>query len=270
MEKIIHTILLINTLGGTMNKEIIIRTRNLCKTFYNGQIETPVIRNLDLSIYKNDFTAIMGASGSGKSTLLYLISGLDDSTGGSIGFDDLELGSLKPKHVANFRRDKIGFVFQTPNLLDNLTVFENIAVPGYSKKKSKKEVNNYAEEILVRLGIQEQRNKYPSQLSGGQQQRVAIGRSLINKPEVIFADEPTGALNASQSENVMKLLTELNNEGQTIVMVTHGLKAACSANRILFMNYGKIKGELSLDTFHIETIEEREEVIFEFLKTRGW
>ncbi len=251
-------------------KTTIIKASKLCKTFYSSEVETPVIRNLNAEIFAGDFTAIMGPSGSGKSTLLYLLSGLDHSTGGEIDFDGIQIQDFAENKMAGFRRDKIGFIFQTPNLIDNLTIFENVTIPAYTNWSSKKEVNSYALSLLETLNITDHKNKYPSQLSGGEQQRVAIARSLINKPQVLFADEPTGALNSSQTEAVLELLNSLHENGQSIVMVTHDIRSACMANRILYIRNGKIECELNLDTFNPGTIEAREQFIFEFLKTKGW
>lgn len=251
-------------------KKTIIKTKTLCKTFYSSEVETPVIRNLNAEIFAGDFTAIMGASGSGKSTLLYLLSGLDQSTGGEIDFDGIQIQDLTENKMAGFRRDKIGFIFQTPNLIDNLTIFENITIPAYTNRASRKNVNSYALSLLETLNISDHKNKYPAQLSGGEQQRVAIARSLINRPDVIFADEPTGALNSAQTEAVLELLNSLHEDGQSIVMVTHDIKSACMANRILYIRNGKIECELNLDTFKPGTMQERENLIFEFLKTKGW
>lgn len=251
-------------------KNAIIETKNLCKTFFTDGNQFHVTKNVNLEIYEDDFTIIMGSSGSGKSTLLYLLSGLEGADAGEIKFNDTNIEKYTEKKMTLFRRDKIGFVFQSINLVPTLTILENITVPGGLVEKDRKAVKERALKILDSLDIKQHRDKLPSQLSGGEQQRVAIARGLINSPKVLFADEPTGALNSSQSTNVMDILTNINNEGQTIVMVTHDIKAACRANRILFIKDGRIDGELRLDRFEAQKMEERERQIFSFLKEKGW
>ena len=248
----------------------ILESKGLCKSFTSGEVTSHVIRNLDVTIYEKDFTVIMGTSGAGKSTLLYLLSGIDQVTSGEIELMGRRIDGLKEKHMSDIRKNDIGFVFQEPNLLDDFTVFENIALTGYLVNKNKKEVNNHVKELLEELELDEHAHKYPSQLSGGQKQRVAIGRSLINKPSVIFADEPTGALNARQSDAELDLLTKANNGGQSILMVTHDIKAACRANRLLFIKDGKIDGELDLNQFQMSELKDREQMVFEFVMNKGW
>lgn len=253
-----------------MKKKIVMKGDSLCKTFENGQIANHVIRNLSVDIYEKDFTVIMGSSGAGKSTLLYVLSGMDSITSGQVILNETRIDHLKEKDMAKLRKSVIGFIFQDPNLLDDFNVFENVAVTGYMASKNRKDVHERAEGLLKQVDMLDHLHKYPAQLSGGQKQRVAIARSLINSPDVIFADEPTGALNASQSANVLDLLTQINQNGQSIVMVTHDIKAACRGNRILFINNGKIDGDLNLNQFMVETLEEREVQVFEFLKNKGW
>lgn len=253
-----------------MMKSIVLEGKSVCKTFTNGEVSTNVIRNLDIEVYKGDFTVIMGTSGAGKSTLLYLLSGIDDITSGEIYLNDKRIDQLKENKMNNIRRNEIGFVFQEPNLIDDFTVYENIIMTGYLGSKDRKEVHRRTDDLLKKIDMFDHKNKYPSQLSGGQKQRVAIARSLINNPNIVFADEPTGALNATQSEHVLDLLTSTNNSSQTILMVTHDLKAACRGNRILYIKDGKIDGELNLDQFMVDSLEEREKQIFEFIMNRGW
>lgn len=251
-------------------KNIILKGNGLCKTFKNGETSTNVIRNLDVEIFENEFTVIMGSSGAGKSTLLYILSGIDKATSGEVFLNNQRIDNLKEKAMTEIRRKHIGFIFQEPNLLEDFTIYDNIAVTGFMGCKDRKDVNARSVNLLKNVDIFDHKNKYPSQLSGGQKQRVAVARSLINQPSILFADEPTGALNASQSENILNLLTTINNQGQTILMVTHDIKAACRADRLLFIKDGKISGELKMDQFMVETKEEREQQIFEFLMSRGW
>lgn len=250
--------------------KVILEARSLCKTFKSGQLATNVVRNLDLKIYENEFTVIMGSSGAGKSTLLYVISGIDQVTSGDVHLCGKRIDSLTEKKMTEIRRADVGFIFQEPNLLEDFTVFENVVVTGYIGSKNRDEVNQRTMELLKNVDMIEHLDKYPSQLSGGQKQRVAIARSLINQPTIIFADEPTGALNAAQSDNVLHLLSDINQNGQTILMVTHDIKAAAIADRILFIKDGKIDGQLNMKQFVVGTKEEKEQQIFDFLMDRGW
>lgn len=251
-------------------KKIILEGKGLCKTFANGQVATNVIRNLDVEIYEGDFTVIMGTSGAGKSTLLYMLSGIDTVTSGQITLENKRIDQMKEKQMASIRRNDIGFVFQESNLLEDFTVFENVAMSGYLASKDRKQVNNRCQSLINEVDMQEHKNKYPSQLSGGQKQRVAIVRSLINKPNIVFADEPTGALNATQSDAVLNLLTQVHEKGQSILMVTHDIKAASRANRLLYIKDGKIDGILDLDQFKTGKVEDREKQVFDFIMDKGW
>ncbi|MFR4162904.1 MAG: ABC transporter ATP-binding protein [Paraclostridium sordellii] len=248
----------------------IIKARGLCKSFILGKTANNVLKNINLDIYEGDFTVIMGSSGSGKSTLLYSISTMDNPSAGSLELLGKDITNLNEKEATNIRNKYISFVFQSINLLYDLTIKENITYTGYLNNKDKKSVNKKAEELINRLELKEIENKYPSEISGGQQQRVAIARALINTPKVIFGDEPTGALNSSTGKKVLDILTELNNEGQSIVMVTHDLKAASRASRLIYLKDGRIDGDLDLGKFNEKDLEGREEKIFEFIKSRGW
>ena len=251
-------------------KDIILEGRGLCKTFTNGQVSTHVIRNLDIEIKKGDFTVIMGASGAGKSTLLYMLSGIDSVTSGEIELGTNRIDKLNENEMAKIRRNDIGFVFQEPNLLDDFTVFENIAMSGYLASKDRKAVDERCRSLLELVDIAEQADKYPSQLSGGQKQRAAIVRSLINNPAILFADEPTGALNAAMSETVLDLLTKVHEQKQSILMVTHDIKAASRGSRLLYIKDGKIDGELLLNQFETDRVEDREKQVFDFIMSKGW
>ncbi|MBZ9685602.1 ABC transporter ATP-binding protein [Clostridium estertheticum] len=251
-------------------KNMIIKTVDLCKTYISDSESYHAIKNINLEIYEGDFTVIMGSSGSGKSTLLYLLSGLDAITSGEVCFQDLIINKLKEKSMANFRRKSIGFVFQGINLVPSLSIFENIAISGYLVNKDRKKVDERVVELLDLVGLSEELNRVPSKISGGQQQKVAIARALINQPKVIFADEPTGALNSSQGENILNILTELNTKGQSIVMVTHDIKAASRADRVLFIKDGRISGDLKFGKFDAKSREQREKALFDFLTEKGW
>lgn len=251
-------------------KNTIIKTDMLCKSFVtDGEINN-VIKNMNLEIYDGDFTVIMGSSGSGKSTLLYCLSGMDSVSGGKVIFEDKEISSLKEKELSSIRKNEIGFVFQGINLVDNLNIYENIISPTYKTGKNKTEIDEYAKTLIEKMSLTGHEKKFPSQMSGGMRQRAAICRSLINKPKLLFADEPTGALNSSQGQDVLDVFSQINSEGQSVVMVTHDLKAALRGNRIIFLRDGRIDGDLSLPPYSKETEKEREEEVYTFLKQRNW
>lgn len=251
-------------------KEVIIETKGLCKSFDTGGENYNVIKNMDLKIYKGDFTVIMGSSGSGKSTLMYLLSGMDNATMGEVKMLGKDFKNMDKKEMDKIRREKLSFVFQGINLINDLNIYENIAAPTYKMKRDKMELRETIDKLLNAFELKEHESKYPSQLSGGQKQRVAICRALINKPEVIFADEPTGALNSSSGQEVLDILSKINNEGQSIVMVTHDAKAACRANRLLYIKDGRIDGELNMPKYISMEQEERKEEVFSFLESKGW
>lgn len=249
----------------------IIKAKNLCKSFTNEGIQNHVLRNIDLEIYDKDFTVIMGSSGSGKSTLLYALSGMDRPTFGDIILNNHSIGKMNEKGLAVMRRQNVGFVFQQIHLVSNLTLFENVCVAGYLKKnKSPKDVHKKAEELLKRVGVFDEKDRLPSQVSGGQQQRAAIARALINEPKIIFADEPTGSLNSKIGKRIFDLLTEMNNKGQNILMVTHDVKAATRATRIIYLHDGQINGEMELEPYTPEQEKYRERQIIAFLEAKGW
>ncbi|WP_246552297.1 ABC transporter ATP-binding protein [Vallitalea pronyensis] len=250
---------------------VIIKTKNLSKSFANGGIQNHVLRNIDLEIYDKDFTVIMGNSGSGKSTLLYALSGMDRPTFGEIMLNGHAIEKMKEKELAVMRRANVGFVFQQMHLVSNLTLFENVCVSGYLMKNRKpKEVHDQAEELLKRVGVFNEKDRLPSRVSGGQCQRAAIARALINSPKMIFTDEPTGALNSKIGRQVLNVLTELNQEGQNILMVTHDVKAATRATRIIYLHDGQINGEMTLEPYTPEQEKNRERQILAFLEAKGW
>jgi len=251
-------------------KKLLIQTNNLCKTYFNDGEQVHANRNINLRVYEKEFTVIMGSSGSGKSTLLYLLSGLDDFTSGGIKFKDREIKGMSEKEKAQFRRRNMGFVFQEIHLVSNLSLLENVVIPGYLAQDDKEQVDRLAEQLLSKLGLQKEMNRMPAQVSGGQKQRCAIAKAVINNPELVFADEPTGALNSSQAEEVMNILLELNQEGQTILMVTHNMKVASWANRVVFLQDGRLAGELDISDYSRDNMLERERAVFSFLSKKGW
>ncbi|MDO5291825.1 MAG: ABC transporter ATP-binding protein [bacterium] len=252
-------------------RETIVKVVDVCKSFANNGVQNHVLNGVSLELYKEDFTVIMGPSGAGKSTLLYSISGMDRITSGEVYFGDSEISKLKESEMASLRRTEFGFIFQQMHLVSNLTLFENVSVPGYvSKTRKVSQVNTRANELLEQVNLTEQVKRMPSQVSGGEQQRAAIARALINEPKIIFADEPTGALNRKNSNDVMNLLTNINRQGQTIVMVTHDMKAAIHGNRILYLSDGSICGELSLPPYEEEDRKKRETQLNAWLSSMEW
>lgn len=256
-----------------MNKEktALIKTNKLCKTFIQGDCQENILKNIDMEIYDEDFTVIMGASGSGKSTLLYVLSGMDRPTLGSVYFSGEDISKKNDERLAVFRRNNCGFVFQQNNLIDNLTVFENIVITGLLKDKNIVNVDEKARKILSDVGIsKELYDKEVLKISGGEAQRISVVRSVINSPKVIFSDEPTGALNSKAGKQVLDLLTRLNREGRSIVLVTHDVHAALRGNRILYIKDGAIKGECILSEYTEEKNDERTIKLEEFLEKMGW
>lgn len=251
-------------------KKAIIKTMDVCKTYVSDGEQFHAIKNISMEIYEGEFTVIMGSSGSGKSTLLYLLSGMDSLTAGSVIFAGQPIDSFKEKQMAIFRRKNIGFVFQAINLVPNLTLMENICMPGYLVEKDKKHVEEHAAALMETMEIGALGKRLPSKVSGGQQQRAAIARALVNSPSVLFADEPTGSLNSQQGQNVLDVLTDINQNGQTVVMVTHDIKAACRADRILFIKDGRIDGDMRLGKYSTEQIEAREKQMIAYLTEKGW
>ena len=252
-----------------MNK-IIISAKNLIKTVSNNGVTQTIIDNLDLEIYENDFTIIMGSSGAGKSTLMYSLSGMDMPTSGSIEFCKEDITKMNADKLAVFRRKNCGFVFQQIYMLDKMSLLDNALTAGLLVNKNKKEVIKRAKELFKKVNLPETTiSKNVNQVSGGEAQRAGIVRAVINKPMCLFADEPTGALNSENTKAVLDVFTDLNNEGQSIIMVTHDKRSALRGNRIIYLKDGKICGELRLDRYEKES-EERNTKLDKFLKDMGW
>lgn len=225
-----------------MKKEIL-KAVDVCKSFANNGGQNHVLDMVNLEVYEGDFTVIMGSSGAGKSTLLYALSVMDAPTMGSVFYKEKEITGLKEKQMAELRAQEFGFVFQQMHLVSNLTLWENVAVPGYLKKsRSTKETRERALKLLERMNVSKAKDRMPSQVSGGEAQRTAIARALINEPGILFADEPTGALNKHNTEEVLDLFTQIHREGQSIVLVTHDMRAAVRGNRFLYLEDGKSSG----------------------------
>ncbi len=248
----------------------IIETKKLCKTFSHGGSQTHVLKNVDLNIYEGDFTVIMGASGAGKSTLLYALSGMDKPTLGEIDFAGTEITKKSVDELSLFRRSNCGFVFQQIFLVDSMSVLDNVLAAGLLVNKNKKEVVEKAKEILKSVDIDENLwDKFPTQISGGEAQRVGIARALINSPKMVFADEPTGALNSQTGKDVLDALTSFNEKGQSIVMVTHDIVSARRGNRILYVKDGEIAGVCELGKY-VTMDKERHRKLNDFLGSMGW
>lgn len=220
-----------------------IRTEELTKTFTSDEIETIALKNVNLAIEEKEFVAIMGPSGCGKTSLLNILGMLDVPTSGLYWYLGKEVSRLSERERTRLRKGQIGFVFQNFNLIDELNVYENVELPLLYIRMRSSERKKKVNEVLARMKIAHRRKHFPQQLSGGQQQRVAIARSVITKPKLILADEPTGNLDSINGEEVMNLLTELNNEGTTIVIVTHSPTDADKANRIIQLFDGHIVSE---------------------------
>jgi putative ABC transport system ATP-binding protein len=220
-----------------------IKTKSLSKVFRTDEVETTALNNVTLTIGSGEFVAVMGPSGCGKSTLLNILGLLDNPTGGELEINEVEVSKFNERNRTNLRKGNIGFVFQSFNLIDELTVFENIELPLLYLKVSATERKKKVEQVMERMKITHRRKHFPQQLSGGQQQRVAIARAVVTNPKLILADEPTGNLDSANGEEVMNLLTELNKEGTTIVMVTHSPSDAEKAHRIIQLFDGHVVTE---------------------------
>lgn len=250
-------------------QEKIISVKDLVKSFNTGTKQT-IINKLNLDIYRNDFTVIMGSSGAGKSTLMYCLSGMDRATSGNILFNNEDICKMSNDELAVFRRKNCGFVFQQIYLLDKMSLMDNVLVSGLLTSNNKNGTIRKAKELFEKVNIKETTyKKNMNQVSGGECQRAGIVRAVINNPTVLFADEPTGALNSKNSTAVLDVLTELNRDDQSIIMVTHDKKSALRGNRIIYLKDGKIFGELSLSKYE-RNDKERGELLDKFLKEMGW
>ena len=266
-------------------KTVLLKAKDLCKTFSNESVQQHVLKNLNLLIYEGDFTVIMGNSGSGKSTLLYALSGMDRPSLGSVTYyvdsKEEDISHYSNDKLALFRRDNAGFVFQQNYLNDSMSAMDNVMISGLLKNKDRKALANKAKDLLGKVEITESDyKKFPTQLSGGQLQRVAVIRGIINDPKILFADEPTGALNSQNTTNVLDILSDLNNGGQSIVMVTHTVMAAERGNRVIYLSDGVISDEIDLGKYvgdyRDETNPKRNEALERhnrlksFLQVQGW
>lgn len=272
-------------------REVILKTENLSKSFSVGGKQQHVLKNLNLEIREGEFTVIMGNSGSGKSTLLYCLSGMDKASMGEISYGSERIDGYSNDRLAVFRRKNCGFVFQEVMLNDNMSILDNVLVSGFLLKPEKnsektpfiekikelfvrsdrKAVTARAKELLREVGIEDEMfKKFPQQMSGGELQRVGLVRALVNDPKIVFADEPTGALNSANSGIVLNLFNQFNEKGKTVVMVTHDLKTASHGSRILYLKDGVILNELVLGVFREGREKERMNRLKDFLDEMGW
>ncbi|HKM34720.1 MAG TPA: ABC transporter ATP-binding protein [Lachnospiraceae bacterium] len=250
--------------------------KDLCKTYIINKRQNNVLRNVNLTIEEGEMVAVMGPSGSGKSTLLYTVSGMDHATAGKVTFFGNEIQNLNARQMSDLRLKQMGFIFQQMYMLKNLTIYDNIVLPAYQAnegkaKKNRFQINEQAKELMRKLNIIEVAENDITEVSGGQLQRACICRSLINHPKMIFADEPTGALNQQNSKEVMKELCRINREGTTIMLVTHDSKVAAKCDRILYIEDGNIKGEMALGKFSEGMeVKDRERKLSGWLLEMGW
>lgn len=246
--------------------KIILSAKGLIKKYDDNEI----LSGIDIEIMKGSFTVIMGPSGSGKSTLLYTLSGMDHATGGTICYKNRDITSLKANELTTLHGNDFGFIFQSSRLVKNMSLYENILISGLlCKGKQEKDVKKKAMELIGEVGLIEAKDRLPSAVSGGEAQRAAVARAVIKEPEVLFADEPTGALNKANSLEVMRLLTEQNKKGRTIVLVTHDREAAIYGTDILYLEDGKIKSNIELPVYTGKDLE-RESVFSKWLDEQRW
>ena len=252
----------------------IIEVKDLCNTYVVNKKQNNVLRNVSFSIAEGEMVAVMGPSGSGKSTLLYTVSGMDKMTAGEVSFDGKKLSSLSANDMADIRLDEMGFIFQQMYMMKNLTILDNIILPAVKSNKSnesRKQIEKRGRALMNKLGIEETADNDINEVSGGQLQRACICRSMINKPKVIFADEPTGALNRTASDEVMNEIVKLNQEGATIMLVTHDVKVAAKCTRVMYIVDGNIKGEHVLGKIgNNNELRSRERDLNNWLMEMGW
>lgn len=251
----------------------LLEVKDLCKTYVVNKRQNNVLKNVSFSVEDGEMVAIMGPSGSGKSTLLYAVSGMDSATGGMVLFNGRDITGLQGKELARLRLDEMGFIFQQMYMMKNLTVLDNIVLPAMESKKTKenkREKIRRGEDLMRKLDIVEVADNDINEVSGGQLQRACICRSMINRPRVLFADEPTGALNRSASDEVMAELVKLNAEGTTIMMVTHDARVAARCSRVIYLVDGHIRGEYQSPCGADSEEKERERLLNNWLMELGW
>lgn len=255
-----------------MKNEIILKAENTGKNYNDSGRIVTAVDSVNLEVHKGDFVIIMGASGSGKSSLLFLLSCLEKCDTGSIMFRDKRIDTARPAELAELRRKAFGFVFQGIHLVPYLSLRENVRIASLTAGNSISKTDEMVSELMEGFSLGEAQYGLPSRVSGGEAQRAAVARAIINKPEILFADEPTGSLNHSAGSAILESFAKLNAEGQTIVLVTHELNAACYGNRVIFMRDGKLHGELNMkeESKEISSFEQRRMKLVSWLDERGW
>ena len=253
----------------------VLQAKELCKTYIVNKRQNNVLKNIELSINEGEMVAIMGPSGSGKSTLLYCVSGMDRVTAGEVIFGGRDTAKLTDKELSRLRLDEMGFIFQQMYMMKNLSVLDNIILPAVKSKKnteSRRQTEERGRALMRRLGIDDIGGNDINEVSGGQLQRACIARSMINSPKMIFADEPTGALNRSSSDEVMNELMSLNRDGTTIMCVTHDPKVAAKCSRVLYLVDGGIVGEKEIGHYDggDKELRDRERELNNWLMEQGW
>jgi len=250
----------------------ILEVKDLCKTYIVNKRQNNVLKNVNFKIGEGEMVAVMGPSGSGKSTLLYAVSGMDSLTAGEVNFCGKNIAGMGERELADLRLDEMGFIFQQMYMLKNLTILDNIILPATQSKKQReprRETARRGQDFMRRLGIIDIADNDINEVSGGQLQRACICRSMMNNPKMIFADEPTGALNRTSSDEVMEELVKLNSGGTTIMLVTHDVKVAAKCTRVMYIVDGNIKGEYDLSDCPTQT-RERERALNNWLLELGW
>lgn len=250
----------------------LLESKKLCKSYsIKGGITQKILDDIDLQIEQKEFIALMGPSGSGKSTLLHCLSGMENLSSGEILFEGENLCAFTENEKSNIRLNKMGFVFQQPHFLENLTIFDNIILSGYlAKKEPKPTISERASNLMTKFNISAIANKNITQVSGGQLQRASICRSLINTPKIIFADEPTGALNSSATNDVMNVFSKVNASGTTLIVATHDIGVAAHANRIIYLTDGKVSDEKHFNKNESISITQKEKNLSEWLLSHGF
>ena len=252
----------------------ILEVKDICKTYIVNKRQNNVLKNVSFNVEEGEMVAIMGPSGSGKSTLLYTVSGMDSATAGSVLFCGKDITTLKEQELTELRLNEMGFVFQQMFMLKNLTVLDNIILPAMQAKKegeTRKDIVERGHDLMRRLDIIDVADNDINEVSGGQLQRACICRSLINNPKMIFADEPTGALNRQSADEVMDELVKLNNAGATIMLVSHDIKVASKCTRVMYIVDGNVKGEYNLGKCESNSqVRERERALNSWLLEMGW
>jgi len=253
-----------------------LKVSNLCKTYIVNKIQNNVLRNINMEIKNGEMVGIMGPSGSGKTTLLYTVSGMDTVSAGKVDFFGRELTQIKGKDMSDLRLEEMGFVFQQMYMLKNLSIYDNIIMPAYQSPEGKTKagrtcINQRAKVLMQKLGISEVADHAVNEVSGGQLQRACICRSMINNPQIIFADEPTGSLNRQNSIEVIEELNRINEAGTSVLLVTHDMKVASKCERVLYIEDGDIRKEIHLGKWDwVQEPGSRERQLNEWLIKLGW